>query len=160
MSETIRPARTETYEHTVSGLLTKRAEVLREADVAAYRVAELRNDLAAIDRTLALLGYRGDADAVMPRHQRKRAFGRGVLTRRAFDALRKADGPLSGREVAVAIIEAEGADADDQAFVRETTDSVGRMLRKLRDQGRVRAIKDDRGTVGWTRCGENVWWAN
>ena len=106
---TIRPARTETYEHTVSGLLSKRAEIVREADVASYRVAELANDLAAVDRVLSLLGYQGDADAVTPRHQRKRAFGRGVLTRRAFETLRKADGPLSGREVAVAIIEAEGA---------------------------------------------------
>ena len=151
MSETIRPARTDTYEHTVSGLLSRRGEVLREADVAAYRVAELRNDLAAIDRTLALFVHEGDADAVMPRHQRKRAFGRGVLTRRAVEALRGADGPLSSREIAERIVEAEGADADDQAFVSEVTDSVGRMLRKMRDKGRVRAIQD-RGAVGWARA--------
>ena len=151
MKTTIRPARTETFEHTISGLLSKRANVLREADVAAYRVAELRNDLQAIDRVLTLLGYAGDVDAVMPRHQRKRAFARGVLTRTALDILRTADGPLSGRQIAEAIIEREGANADDQTFVAETTDGVGRMLRKLRDKGQVRAIKDDRGTVGWAR---------
>ena len=50
------------------------------------------------------------------------------------------------------IEEAEGADADNQAFVRDTTESLGRMLRKLRDKGRVRAIKNDQGTVGWAKA--------
>ena len=146
MSETIRLARTETYGHTVSGLLTERAVIVREADVAAYRVAELANDLAAID--LALLGHAGDQDAVMPRHQRKRAFGRGLLTRRAMEAVRDADGPLSSREIAERILEAEWADADAQAFVWEVADSVGRLLRKMCNNVHVRAIRD-RGTVRW-----------
>ena len=58
--------------------------IAREADVAAYRVAKLANDLAAVDCVLTSSGDASDHDAVMPRHQRKRAFGRGVLTRRAL----------------------------------------------------------------------------
>lgn len=58
-----RPSRTETYEHTVNGLLTKRREMLTEAEHLRDRIAEIRNDLLALDRTLKTLGYEGDLES-------------------------------------------------------------------------------------------------
>ena len=62
----IRPARTDTYEHTISGLLTKRREMFTEAERIRDRLAEIRNDIQALDRTLATLGFDGDLDATTP----------------------------------------------------------------------------------------------
>ena len=56
-------ARTETFEHTISGLLTKRADLLGEAETIRNRMAEIKNDISALDRVLTgTLGYTGDLD--------------------------------------------------------------------------------------------------
>jgi hypothetical protein len=71
MSETIRLSRTETFEHTIAGLLKKRAELFNEAERAKDRLAEIRNDIAALDRVLLTLGYDGNLDSIMPRQKRR-----------------------------------------------------------------------------------------
>lgn len=81
MAESIRRARTDTYEHTVTGLLTKRADLFNEAVRIRDRLAEIKNDVAALDRVLGTLGYTGDLDAEMPRQKREVLFGRGELSR-------------------------------------------------------------------------------
>lgn len=55
--------RTDTFEHTISGLLGKRAELFLEAERIRDRLAEIKNDIGALDRTLDVLGYKGDLDA-------------------------------------------------------------------------------------------------
>ena len=47
MPDTIRLARTDTFEHTISGLLTKRAELFHEAERLRDRLAEIKNDVSA-----------------------------------------------------------------------------------------------------------------
>ena len=96
----IRLARTETFEHTISGLLTKRAQLFGEAQSIRDRLAEIKNDIDAVDRVLGTLGYDGDLDAAMPRQKRHVVFGRGELTRAVLDVLRDADGPMTSRQIA------------------------------------------------------------
>jgi hypothetical protein len=84
----MKPARTETYEHTISGLLAKRADLFNEAVRIRDRLAEIKNDVGAIDRVLCTLGYTGDLDAEMPRQKRNVVFGKGELTRSILDELR------------------------------------------------------------------------
>lgn len=48
----MRTARTDTYEHTISGLLAKREEMMEEIAVARERLAVLSNDVEALDRVL------------------------------------------------------------------------------------------------------------
>ena len=93
MTDTIRPARTDTYEHTISGLLAKRADLFNEAIRLRDRLAEIRNDIGAIDRVLGTLGYKGDLDAAMPRQKREVIFGRGELTAAILNELRDAPAP-------------------------------------------------------------------
>jgi hypothetical protein len=97
ISGLLRPARTETFEHTITGLLAKRADLFNESERIRDRLAEIKNDIGAIDRTLSVLGYAGDLDAAMPRRKREVIFGKGELSRAIYGELRNAEGPLSSR---------------------------------------------------------------
>ena len=46
----MRPARTDTFDHTITGLLTKRADLFNEGERIRDRLAEIRNDIGALDR--------------------------------------------------------------------------------------------------------------
>lgn len=109
----IRVARTETFEHTITGLLAKRAELFNEAERIRDRLAEIKNDIGALDRVLGTLGYAGDLDAAMPRQKREVIFGRGELSKAIFGELRHATGPLSSRDIAREIVTMRGEDARD-----------------------------------------------
>jgi len=146
----MKPARTETYEHTVSGLLAKRAEQFNEAQRIRDRLAEIKNDVGAIDRILGTLGYTGDLDAEMPRQKREVIFGRGELTRAIMGELRGADGPMSSREIARGVIALSGQDARDRKFLSQHTTRVSRALRVLRDENVVRSSVDPKGNVMWS----------
>jgi len=142
-------ARTETFEHTISGLLQKRADLLGEAEGIRDRLAEIKNDVGAIDRVLGSLGYDGDLDAQMPRQKRDVIFGRGELTRAVLDELRGADGPMTSREIAKAIVSLSG-DARDRKYVSDLTKRVGKALRALREADTVRSGTDAKGNVMWS----------
>jgi len=149
MSETIRRARTETYEHTVNGLLTKRADLLTEAVTLRDRIAAIRNDVDAIDRVLGALDYKGDLDAQMPRQKREVLFGRGELTRSILDELRTATGPMGSREIARGIVALSGQDARDRKYITDLTRRVSKALRILKESGAVRSAVDSRGNHIW-----------
>lgn len=147
----MRPARTETYEHTINGLLTKRREMLTEAERLRDRLAEIRNDLQALDRTLATLGYTGDLEAMMPRQKRQVIFGRGELSRAIFDELRHAGSPLTSRDIAFSIVAMRGEDARDRRYIAELTKRVSKALRAMREEGHVRSVADVKGNLTWER---------
>jgi len=140
-------ARTETFEHTISGLLTKRAELLCEAEELRERIAAIRNDIDAMDRILAALGYKGDLDAMMPRQKRYVVFGRNQLAKQVLTVLRKAGGPLSSRQIAEKIMLEIGLDPKDR---KATTDFVRRVGKALRSY--------DNGTVTKERVVGGVVW--
>lgn len=145
----MKPARTDTFEHTISGLLKKRSDLFNEAEVIRDRLAEIRNDIGAIDRTLSVLGYEGDLDAAMPRQKREVLFGRGELTRAILSELRGREAPCTSREIAQAIVSASGQDARDRKMMADLTKRVSKALRKLRDDGAIRSGADARGNVVW-----------
>lgn len=149
MTKPFRPARTETYEHTISGLLTKRREMISEAEGLRDRLAAIKNDMAALDRTLAALGFTGDLEAMMPRQKRHVIFGRGELLRAILDELRDAGRPLRSREIAQAIVAVQGNDVRDQRTIADLTKRVGKALRPLRADGQVRSVTDQSGVVAW-----------
>lgn len=146
----MKPARTDTYEHTISGLLAKRADLFNEAVRIRDRLAEIKNDVAALDRVLGTLGYTGDLDAEMPRQKREVIFGRGELTRAILDEMRGASGPLTSREIAQAIVAVSGHDARDRRYVADLTKRVSKSLRTLRESDMVRSGADNRGNIVWS----------
>jgi hypothetical protein len=124
MADTIKLARTATYEHTISGLLTKRADLFNEAQRIRDRLAEIKNDIGALDRVLGTLGYTGNLDAEMPRQKRHVLFGPGELTRAILDVLRDAAEPMATREIARAILAVNEQDPRDRRLLTEHTRRV------------------------------------
>lgn len=154
MSETIKRSRTDTFEHTVNGLLTKRADLFNEAERLRDRMAEIKNDIGAIDRVLQSLGYEGDLDAKMPRQKRQVLFGPGELTMAILDELRDAPEPLSSREIAQAIVALNGQDARDRKLLGELTKRVSKALRSLTYEGHVQRSTGLRRELRWTGNGK------
>ena len=151
MSKAARPARTQTFEHTISGLLAKRADLFNEAERIRDRLAEIRNDIGAVDRVLGTLGYAGDLDAEMPRQKRNVLFGPGELTRAILDELRTAPGPLASRDIARAILAVNEQDARDRKLLTEHTRRVSKALRVLKGRGLAHGAKDAAGNMIWER---------
>ena len=69
---TVALSKTDTFAHTIAGLLEKRIQLHHEAERLRDRMAEIKNDKAALDRTLTVLGYDGPLDEGMPRQKRNR----------------------------------------------------------------------------------------
>lgn len=149
MSDTIKRSRTETFEHTINGLLTKRADLFNEAERIRDRMAEIKNDIGALDRVLNTLGYTGDLDAEMPRQKRQVLFGRGELTRAILDELRDAPRPLGSREIAQAIVALNGQDARDRRLLTDVTRRTSKALKILVEGGSVRRKQQPDRYVVW-----------
>ena len=146
---TLKPSRTDEYEHAINGLLTARADLFNEAERIRDRLAAIKNDVGALDRTLRTLGYSGDLDAIMPRQKVYRLFGTGELLEASMNELRHADGPMKSRDIARAIVALRGDDARDRAYVTDITRRVSKCLRKERERGTVRARMDGARNLLW-----------
>lgn len=149
-SGTHKPSRTEAFEHTINGLLTKRGELWNEAEQLRDRQAEIKNDMLAIDRALGVLGYTGDLDSIMPRQKVVRLFGAGELLRACLHELRHADGPMTSREMARNIIEIRDEDSNDRKYLSDMTRRISKCLRKEREAGRVVARQHMGRALVWS----------
>jgi hypothetical protein len=136
-------------ETVISGLLAKRADLFNEAERIRDRLAEIRNDIGAVDRVLGTLGYAGDLDAEMPRQKRNVLFGPGELTRAILDELRMATCPLASRDIARAILAVNEQDPRDRKLLTEHTRRVSKALRILKQGGSVTASQDSAGNRLW-----------
>lgn len=146
----LKPSKTKTYEHTINGLLTKRSELFNEAERLRDRQAEIKNDLAALDRTLRALGYpTSDLDALMPRQKVVRLFGQGELLRACLHELRHAETPLTSRDIARAIVETRGDDPNDRKYLSDMTRRISKCLRKEREAGNVIARQHSGKALMW-----------
>jgi hypothetical protein len=100
-----RLARTDTFEHTISGLLKQRTDLFGEAERLRDRMAKIKNEIHAI--RAPKLGYAGDVGAAMP-CQKRGVFGRGALTRTILSELRDSNRPRSSRLTAQGIVALRG----------------------------------------------------
>lgn len=137
------------YSHTINGLLTKRAELFNEAETLRDRIAEIKNDIDALDRSLKTFGYEGDLDAQMPRQKRYVIFGKGELTRQVLDILRRNAKPMTSRQIAQEIVSDSGMDARDRKFVSDLVKRVGKACRQY-PSGTVRKASDAHGNIVWS----------
>ena len=120
---------TETYEHTINGLLQKRTEMVEEIAVTRERLAILTNDIEALDRVLERLGYDGDVK-LTPRVPRIVLFYRGELRQFLLGQLRE-HGPATSRMLAERLVQIEGNDKRDRRMMADVTRRIGRALRQM-----------------------------
>ena len=130
-------SRIQDYTETQNGLLKTRGEMFNEAERITERLAEIKNDIKALDKTLRLVGYEGDLDAIMPRQRRNVIFGQGELLDALMLELRHAEGPLKSRELAQNVLASSGSDIRDRRAVSDLTRRVSKCLRVQRENGRV-----------------------
>ncbi|MGO4682988.1 hypothetical protein [Hyphomicrobium sp. 2TAF46] len=131
MTGKIRLTRSDTFEHTIAGLLTKRQELADRSLHLREQLAATANDMDALDRTLKVLGYEGDLKGMSPRGLRNVYFSRNELRRFVLDELRSASGPLSSRQLAQKAIQTEGKDGNDRPLMGDMVKRIGRVLYAL-----------------------------
>jgi hypothetical protein len=136
-------------ESTVNGLLQKREELQRENAMLREQMAIVANSIEAIDRVLETFGFQGELDDKTPRAARVAIFYRGELRGFLLGELRKADRPLSSRELAALVCQTDGKDARDRRMLGDVTRRVGCALRKMRAARIVQGHRDKSGGAVW-----------
>jgi hypothetical protein len=134
----------------VTGLLLKRGKLQRESASARQQMAVLSNSIEAIDRVLEAFDFEGELEGRTARGPKIVLFYRNELREYRLGELRKADWPLSSRELATRICQCEGRDAHDRRLVADVTRRVGCALRKMRAAHFVRGERDRGGTAVWS----------
>jgi len=137
------------HDHTISGLLRKRDDLMGDMQALREDLARLHNDVEAIDRVLDAFGYVGDLEARTPRSNRVVIFYRNELRQWIMRELRKGE-PLSSRDLAERICSAEGKDIHDKRMVCDVVKRVSKALRLLRDRGFVVGKRDGAGRYLWS----------
>lgn len=127
--------RTETYQHTINGLIQKRAEMMEEIALTRERLAILSNDIESLDRVLERLGYDGDVK-LTPRVPRITLFYRGELRQFLLGQLRE-NGAMTSRQMAANLVRVEGKDARDRRMMADVVRRIGKALRQMQDSGLV-----------------------
>jgi hypothetical protein len=130
---------TSTFEHTINGLLQKRAEMMEDIAVTRERLAVLSNDVEAIDRVLERLGYSGDVK-LTPRLPRIVLFYRGELRQFLLGQLRE-KGPTNSRVLAERLIQLENKDTRDRRMMADVVRRIGKALRQMQGSGLVIGTK-------------------
>lgn len=142
----MKAARTETFQHAISGLILKRQEMMAEVSEIRERLAVLTNDVEALDRVLETLGYDGDIP-LTPRAARIVLFYRNELRSYCLEQLRE-KGSLSSRQIGLSLIQAEGKDVRDRRMLGDIVKRVSKAMRQLRHAEAV---------TSQTIKGEYVW---
>jgi len=132
-----------------SGLLSKRGDLFNEAEAITERLAEIKNDIKALDKTLRLVGYKGDLDSIMPRQRRNVIFGQGELLGALMLELRHAERPLKSRELAQNVLATSGDDIRDRRAVSDLTRRISKCLRVQREKGVVIGKQDESRNIQW-----------
>ena len=131
----VRPQRTRDYRTAINGLLTRRSFLLSE------KPDTLAADIAAIDRTLQLLGCTVNPDDYMPTRRNQRVFRRGEMLRLIRDVLKDADRPMTSREICLAILPPD-FDLSDKKRLYQVTDRVYKVLCRECETGRVHSVTE------------------
>ena len=145
----------ETYQHTISGLLRRREEMMAEIAITRERLAVLSNDVESLDRVLETLGYEGDVK-LTPRVPRIVLFYRGELRQWLRSRLEEG-GPQTTRQLATALVQIEGKDDRDRRMMNDIVRRMGKALRQMQDVGLVtRTAEKVRGEYEWRLTGRTL----
>ncbi|MBP2316134.1 hypothetical protein [Azospirillum soli] len=136
--------------YVISGLTAKRAEVSGIIADLEKRIAQRRADLVHIDAVLRLYAPEVVPENIPAKAVRKRNdwFKPGELSRMVLDVLRVAPAPMTGKEIAVKVMERRGFDTNDartaQLIAKVVHNAVTRQAADLVERvegGKVTAWK-------------------
>jgi hypothetical protein len=133
------------YDHTIDGLLRKRAEMAGEVEALQAKLGALITDLSHIDSAIRV--FRPDIDlADLPEKLAPAPFTgfRGEIQRFLIDELRTANHPLSTFDLAERVMRKRGLDPNDRVVFKLIAKRTGYALAKLRRGGRVTSARTHR----------------
>ena len=121
--------------YALHAMRIRRAELTGEIGDLESKLRHLRTSAKHLDATLAMMS-RDDYDpasirAIRPRRKAK-LFGKGKLNAHVLDALRKADRPMTTREVTSAIAAALELPAEAEKGIKDRVRSALLYLSKVR----------------------------
>ena len=130
----IRAQRSKDYSMAINGLMTRRSFLISEAPDT------FDADIAAIDRSLRLLGFTEDPQAFMPCRKNKRIFAKGEMLMLIRGVLREATEPMTSREICLAILPSD-FDLSGKRRVNQVTSRVYKALVRECGNGRVDKVE-------------------
>ncbi len=137
-------------EHTVNGLIRKRAEIAGKIEHEQTVLRQLIIDLDNIDAALRIFKPDIDLEEIKPKPlpPRHAAF-KGQVTQAVFKYLREAKGPLTSKQMAELLMKERGLNTLDKKLVVLITKRVGAGLKHYRGRGLLRSVKGPDGFILW-----------
>ncbi|MEO9188545.1 MAG: hypothetical protein ABI224_00865 [Acetobacteraceae bacterium] len=125
-------------EHTISGLIRKRAEIAGELEAAQMQVRQLVINLDSLDATIRLFAPDIDLEEIRPKPvpPRHTAF-HGEVSRIIRDVLRETGEALTTKDITFRVMAQRGLNIADPRLSRTVLKRVGASLRNLRTRGGV-----------------------
>ena len=133
----------------LSGLIRKRQELAADLDAAQATLRRVVASLDAMDATIRLFSPDLDLDAARVRPARQTRNPQHETTRLVLGILRDAAGPLSYRDVALAMMRAAGANLSDRELVEVMRRRAAACVRRLVRQGAVVEGEATGGVLRW-----------
>lgn len=145
-------------EHTIAGLIRKRAEIAGELEAAQTRVRQLIIDIDNVDATIRLFAPDIDLEEIRPKPvpPRHTAF-HGEISRAILNTLRQTGMALTTKDLALRVMADRGLNIADPRLTRTVQKRVGASLRNLRARGSVRSGQGSGSNLRWS-VGDGVSW--
>lgn len=134
--------------NVVSGLLSKRAELLSMLEHYACEVDRLNDEIRHLDLTIKLFAPEMDLRTLPPKRfvETNKIFRQGESNRAVLEVLREAGGTLNTQQIAQRIAEKKMLDASKVTAVRDT---ILDTLRRAEKRGLVRQDGKEGMTLVW-----------
>jgi hypothetical protein len=131
------------YPHVISALRDKRAELSGELIAAEKRMAQLRSDIDSLDGAIRVFDPTSEPQKIRPILRRKKpAFiPRGQCSRAILDMLRRADNPMTVRDIVAQFAADYRMDASNSGAMNALVAKVRNTL--ARQKGLASEVRGD-----------------
>lgn len=141
-------------DHVIPPLVARRAALLGELTKTQERIQQLHDDLASLDAVIRQFDPDYPIGNIRPKYRRAASPAEfGSMSRAVLDTLRRAQEPMSAKEIAGSIIAERGLNAADRGLARSMAKRVDMALRYQRTNGMVEETKSGGSTVMWAIAG-------
>lgn len=134
--------------HVVSGLLSKRSELVSMLEHYTVEVDRLDSELKHLDATIKLFAPETDLRSLPPKRfvEANKVFKQGESGRLVLEVLREAGGTLNTQAIAQRIADKKNL---DEAKVKSIRDTILDTLKRLETKGVVRQSGKDGLAILW-----------
>lgn len=137
-------------EHTINGLVAKRAEIAGKLEHHQAATRQLFIDLDAIDQAIRMFAPDMELSEIKPKPLPPRhAAYKGEVARIVLGTLRDAKRPCSTQELTMHVMAERGMNTADKRLVKTVSKRVGACMRHHRLKGLVKSGKGLGALMVW-----------